>query len=207
MELETFPALELPGLRHGFSTRGAGPLENLEAELTATFTAAGFPMVDAVHAEQPHGNRAQAVYTPLGIRVPEVDALVTSVPRMPLVVRVADCGPVYFYDPVEQVIAVAHSGRKGTEGNIVAATLDCMSDTYGTRAENVIVQLGPCIRPPNYEVDFPAQIEKQARAHGVRHYIDCGRDTAGDLNRYYSYRAEKGMTGRMWAVLMLEEQV
>ena len=57
-------------------------------------------MVDAVHAEQPHGNRAQAVYTPLGIRVPDVDALATAVPSLPLVVRVADCGPVYFYDPV-----------------------------------------------------------------------------------------------------------
>ena len=108
MEIETFPALQLAGLRHGFSTRSEGKLENLETELNATFAAAGFPVADAVHAEQPHGNRAQAVYTPLGIRVPGVDALATSVPRLPLVVRVADCGPVFFYDPVQQVIALAH---------------------------------------------------------------------------------------------------
>src|SRR5271154_3098957 len=111
MDIETFPALQLAGLRHGFSTRSNGPLENLESELNAAFTAAGFTMLDAVHAEQPHGNKAQAVYTPLGIRVPEVDALATSVPRLPLVVRVADCGPVFFYDPVRQGIALAHSGR------------------------------------------------------------------------------------------------
>src|SRR5260221_10988012 len=98
MEIETFPALELSGLRHGFSTRSAAPLENLEAELLAGFTSAGFPMVDAVRAEQPHGNRVQAVYTPCGIPVPDVDALATAVSRMPLVVRVADCGPVFFYD-------------------------------------------------------------------------------------------------------------
>ncbi len=204
MELETFSALDKTGLRHGFSTRSSGPLEKLEAEMVATFAAAGFPMLDAVEAEQPHGNRAQAVFTPLGIRVPDVDALATSVPRMPLVVRVADCGPVYFYDPVQQVIALAHSGRKGTEGNIVAATIACLRETYNTQAENLIVQLGPCIRPPHYEVNFPAEIEKQARACGVRQYHDCGMDTAGDLSRYYSYRAEKGKTGRMWAVLMLE---
>src|SRR5271155_4082806 len=117
MEIETFPALQLAGLRHGFSTRSTGPLENLESELTQSFTAAGFPMIDAVHAEQPHGNRVQAVYSPCGIRVPDVDGLATSVSRMPLVVRVADCGPVFFYDPVQRVIAVAHSGRRGTEGN------------------------------------------------------------------------------------------
>jgi YfiH family protein len=204
MDIETFPALDLAGLRHGFSTRSSGPLETLEEELNASFTAKGFPMVDAVHAEQPHGNRAQAVFTPLGIRVPDVDALATSVPRLPLVVRVADCGPVYFYDPTQQVIAVAHSGRKGTEGNIVAATIACLKDTYETNPKNLIVQLGPCIRPPHYEIDFAAEIQKQAIACGVRNYHDCGQCTASHLDRYYSYRAEKGKTGRMWAVLMLE---
>jgi len=204
MQIETFPALQLSGVRHGFSTRSTGALENLEAELNASFTAAGFPMVDAVHAEQPHGNRAQAVYTPLGIRVPDVDALATSVPRLPLVVRVADCGPVFLYDPVQQVFAVAHSGRKGTEGNIVQSTIQCMRDTYESEPENLIVQLAPCIRPPHYEVDFAAEIERQARACGVRHYHDCGICTAAHLDRYYSYRAEKGKTGRMWAVFMID---
>jgi copper oxidase (laccase) domain-containing protein len=204
MEIETFPALELSGLRHGFSTRCDCPLDQVDTEINAAYVAAGFPMVDAVHAEQPHGNRAQAVFTPMGIRVPDVDAMVTSVPRLPLVIRVADCGPVYFYDPAQQTIAVAHSGRKGTEGNIVKATIDCMQDTYGTQPENLIVQLGPCIRPPDYEVDFAAEIEKQARACGVRHYHDCGKSTAAHLDRYYSYRMEKGKTGRMWAVFMIE---
>jgi polyphenol oxidase len=204
MEIETFPALQLSGLRHGFSTRSPVPLEQVDAEINAAYIAAGFPMVDAVHAEQPHGNRVQAVYTPLGIRVPDVDALATSVPRLPLVVRVADCGPVYFYDPVRQVIALAHSGRRGTEGNIVAETIACLKDTYETNPENLIIQLGPCIRPPHYEVDFAAEIARQARACGVRQYHDCGRCTASHLDRYYSYRAEKGKTGRMWAVMMLE---
>jgi polyphenol oxidase len=204
MEIETFPALTLSGLRHGFSTRCDVPLENLDHEISATYATAGFPMLDAVHAEQPHGNRAQAVFTPMGIRVPDVDALATSVPRLPLVVRVADCGPVYFYDPVQQVIAVAHSGRKGTEGNIVRSTIECLRETYESHPENLIVQLGPCIRPPHYEIDFAAEIERQARACGVRHYHDCGTCTASHLDRYYSYRAEKGKTGRMWGILMIE---
>ena len=204
MEIETFPALQLAGLRHGFSTRSAASPDHLEAELTSTFAAAGFPMADAVQAEQPHGNRAQAVYTPMGIRVPEVDALATSVPRMPLVIRVADCGPVFFYDPIQQVIALAHSGRRGTEGNIVGETVSCLRETFDTHPENLIVQLGPCIRPPHYEIDFAAEIERQARACGVRHYHDCGICTASHLDRYYSYRAEKRKTGRMWAVLMIE---
>jgi copper oxidase (laccase) domain-containing protein len=123
---------------------------------------------------------------------------------MPLVVRVADCGAVFFYDPAQKVIAVAHSGRKGTEGNIVRETIRCLQNTYDTNSENLIVQLGPCIRTPHYEIDFAAEIGRQAKACGVRHYHDCGTCTASHLDRYYSYRAEKGKTGRMWGVFMIE---
>jgi YfiH family protein len=206
MEIETFPALSIAGLRHGFSTRSReGSLENLEAELVRSFASAGFSMDAAVQGEQPHGNRVGVVNAPCVTRIPGVDALATSTPLLPLIVRVADCGPVYFYDPIQRVIALAHSGRRGTEGNVVGETIDCLRSAFRCHPENLIVQLGPCIRPPHYEIDFAAEIGRQARASGVRHYDDCGICTASRLDRYYSYRAEKGKTGRMWAVFMLEE--
>jgi YfiH family protein len=204
MEIEIFSALSLAGLRHGFSTRSKGPLSELDAEMMAAFRAAGFPMERAVQAEQPHGNRVALVAREAYVRVPDVDALATMVPNLPLVVRVADCGPVYFYDPVQRAIALAHSGRKGTEGNIVGETIAAMTKNFGSRPADLVVQLGPCIRPPHYEVDFAAEIGRQARVAGVVNYFDGGSCTASDLERYYSYRAEKGKTGRMWAVLMLE---
>jgi purine-nucleoside/S-methyl-5'-thioadenosine phosphorylase / adenosine deaminase len=203
MEIETFPALDLAGLRHGFSTRDAGPLEQLDTRINEALRAVGFPMDRAVHAEQTHGNRATAVEAPRTSRVPEVDALATSVVGLPLVVRVADCGPVFFYDPVKRAVAVAHSGRKGTEGNIVGATVACLRENYGSEPGDLVVQLGPCIRPPHYEVDFAAEIGRQARGAGVKNFNDGGVCTACRLERYYSYRAEKGKTGRMWGVIML----
>jgi YfiH family protein len=204
LKIETYPALNLPGLRHGFSTRSDQPLEQLDAEVAQAFAAAGFPIALGVHAAQPHGNRVRAVDRPWPGRVPEVDALTTATPGLPLVIRVADCGPVFFFDPVRRAIALAHSGRRGTEGNIVGATLEALQKNYGSTPADLIVQLGPSIRPPHYEVDFPAEIERQARAGGVVHYHDVGTCTASHLDRFYSYRAEKGKTGRMWAVLMLE---
>jgi len=204
MEIETFPALQLSGLKHGFSTRSPGPLENLESEWKKAFATAGFPMENAVEAEQPHSNLVAVVDAPQAMRVPGVDALATATPRLPLVVRVADCGPVFFYDPARRVIAIAHSGRRGTEGNIVGETIVRLQKTFQVHPENLVVQLGPCIRPPHYEVDFAAEIGRQARACGVRDFNDGGICTASHLERYYSYRAEKGKTGRMWAVLMLE---
>jgi YfiH family protein len=204
MEIETFAGLEMVGLRHGFSTRSAGSVEQLNEELQESFRAAGFPVDIAVQAEQTHGNGVAVVDGPSSVRVPGVDALVTATVGLPLVVRVADCGPVFFYDPVRRVIALAHSGRKGTEANIVGATIVRMAEAFGSDPADLTVLLGPCIRPPYYEVDFAQEIGRQARSLGVRHFEDDGVCTAGDLKRYYSYRAEKGKTGRMWGMAMLE---
>ena len=78
-----------------------------------------------------------------------------------------------------------------------------MRHDFGTEPEDLIVVLAPCIRPPHYEVDFAQTIKEQALAQGVLagNYHDCGICTASDLSRYYSYRVEKGNTGRMLALL------
>ena len=135
--------------------------------------------------------------------LPEADALITRLIHVPIVIRVADCGPVFLVDPVQRAIGLAHSGRKGTELNIVGNTISSMVKRFGTRPDDLLVQLGPCIRPPHYEVDFAQTIAQQAKKAGVEKFADCGICTACHLNSYYSYRAEKGQTGRMWAVLML----
>src|SRR2546428_693711 len=81
------------------------------------------------------------------------------------------------------------------------------SDRFGSDSANIIVQLSPCIRPPNYEVDFAAEIVSQCRELGVKEIHDSGVCTACDLDRYYSYRAEKGKTGRMLALLGLNPTI
>jgi copper oxidase (laccase) domain-containing protein len=96
-----------------------------------------------------------------------------------------------------------HSGKKGTELGIVAKAITAMAAHFGSRASDLTVQLSPCIRPPHYEIDFAAEIVRQCREAGVAAVHDGGVCTACDLQRYYSYRAEKGRTGRMLAYLSL----
>ena len=78
-----------------------------------------------------------------------------------------------------------------------------MKEQFGSDPGDLVVQLSPCIRPPHYEIDFAAQIRQQCREAGVNQIHDSGVCTACDLNSYYSYRAEKGKTGRMLALLGL----
>jgi copper oxidase (laccase) domain-containing protein len=96
-----------------------------------------------------------------------------------------------------------HSGKKGTELGIVSSAIKSMAEHFGSRASDLVVQLSPCIRPPHYETDFAAVIVQQCREQSITAVNDCGVCTACDLNRYYSYRAEKGRTGRMLAFLAL----
>jgi YfiH family protein len=204
MKWQTFPSLLQPGFRHGFSSRSSGALADLDNELAESLAREGYPVEDLVQAEQMHGNGVACVQRPER-RVPGVDALVTRQAHLPLVIRVADCGPVYFWDPVQKAAGLAHSGRKGTALNIVGATIRALHKHFGSKPHDLIVQLGPCIRPPHYEVAFAEEIGRQAAAEGATQYADCGICTACHLDRYYSYRAEKGQTGRMWAVAMITE--
>lgn len=134
--------------------------------------------------------------------VPAADGLITATPGVVLAIYVADCGPIWLADRATGAIGLLHSGKKGTEANILECALQEMRRHFGTRPEDVTAVLGPCIRPPHYETDFAASIGRQAAEVGIGRYFDCGEDTAADLARHYSYRMERGVTGRMMALLV-----
>jgi copper oxidase (laccase) domain-containing protein len=160
-------------------------------------------------AEQIHGNAVavvpgcQETVAADGLPVvPGVDGLVTREAGVVLAIYVADCGAIWLADRESGAIGLLHSGKKGTEANILQQALRRMSEHFGTRPENVTAALGPCIRPPDYEVDFASEIERQAARAGVGNFIDCGLNTASDSARFYSYRKELGKTGRMMALIV-----
>ncbi|GMA49150.1 laccase domain protein [Alicyclobacillus contaminans] len=111
--------------------------------------------------EQVHGNRVAVVDASFAGRgalavetaVPDVDALVTAEPELPLAVFAADCVPMLFFDPVRRVVAAAHSGWKGTVGHIAREVLSCMREAFDCSPADVRVALGPSIRRCCYEVD------------------------------------------------------
>jgi len=124
--------------------------------------------------------------------VPGIDGLITASVEVCLGVYVADCCPVYLVDPERRVIGLLHSGRKGSQLGIAAAAIEQMRERFQCDPAKIIVQLGPCIRPPHYEVDFVRQIVGQCEEVGVRQIYDCGTCTATHPDRYYSYRLERG---------------
>ena len=59
---------------------------------------------------------------------------------------------MYFYDPVKEVIAMVHSGWKGTVQKISEVTIQKMRDEFGCKPENMMVAIGPHICKDCYEV-------------------------------------------------------
>ena len=209
-----FPALETPGFAHCFVRRVPGiavsadkaeVLAKLAPVHDAAVTMLGFTNDRLVTAEQVHGGDV-AVATTDGPRFfRNVDGLLTNDPGLLLGIHIADCAPVYVLDPVRRAVALLHSGRKGTETRITSRAIAAMRENYGSDPADLIVQIGPCIRPPLFEVDIAALIRADAAAAGVppERIHDCGLCTGSDTERHYSYRVEKGKTGRMLALLGL----
>jgi polyphenol oxidase len=226
LPFEQFPALSaIEKCSHVFAQRIPGidasaekaeVLKRLEAAHREVRNATGFKDWPLFTAKQIHGNNiavidsavASAVTSAVdGREFPACDGIITNQRGMALGIYVADCCAVYIVDPKIPAIGLVHSGRKGTELGVVANAIRRITERFGSYPANMIVQLSPCIRPPHYEVDFAAKIIRQCRALGVKHIQDSGTCTACDLGRYYSYRAEKGKTGRMLAVLGLNSTI
>ncbi len=81
-----------------------------------------------------------------------VDGLITNVKDMPLVTFYADCVPLFFYDPVNEVVALSHSGWRGTVGKIGKITIEKMSEAFGTSSKDVLCCIAPSICRNCYEV-------------------------------------------------------
>jgi copper oxidase (laccase) domain-containing protein len=209
-----FPALEgLSFLRHCFLLRHpeidtATEREEAIARLAPwhlrEIQALGFDKSQWHTAEQVHGADVADVsgVAQGGAPVPAVDALICNQPGKLLGIYVADCCAVWIADEAAGSFGLVHSGKKGTELGIVPAAISAMVERHGADPARIVVQLSPCIRPPRYEVDFAAQIIADAVAAGVpRPQVhDTGFCTGADLRRFYSYRIERGRTGRMLAL-------
>lgn len=198
-----FPELTRRGLSHCFTLREAATPQSVH--FPARLQEEQLP-VAMVSAEQVHGaGVAKVGRREAGKIIPQADALITREPDLSLVVRVADCGPVWLHCAKTGAIGLVHSGRKGTELGIVPAAIHEMKKELGADPARMLALLGPCIRPPHYDVDFASEILRQLEQEGVAEIVDCGYCTASDPARFFSYRREKGKTGRHFAAVAVKE--
>lgn len=159
--------------------------------------------------------------------IPDTDAFVTDVRRLPLAIFTADCIPVFLYDPKAQAIGLAHAGWKGVLKGIAPKTVSKLQSFFNVEPKNIYAGFGPSIRScccqvgeefkesvsygllsrnGAYYLDLISIAKKQLLDAGLReeNISDSQECTCCRKDEYFSFRREKEGAGRMISVLMLK---
>jgi purine-nucleoside/S-methyl-5'-thioadenosine phosphorylase / adenosine deaminase len=155
-----FEALAAHNVPHAITTREWGSLNpfvsyEVERRLQAAITSAPNPPLGKrlVIAEEVHGADAHVCSPTDGgsIRL-GVDGLISNDPSLILMVYASDCVPLLFFDPVQNVVAALHGGRRSLIKGLIAKTASLMEDRYGSAMGDVLVGIGPALRVCCYEI-------------------------------------------------------
>ncbi|RME25680.1 MAG: laccase domain-containing protein, partial [Deltaproteobacteria bacterium] len=142
----TSEVLERTGVRHGFSTRAAGSLD----ELGLSCARLGIEERRLVLLQQVHGAdvvvAGEKDLERFRAERPVADAAVTAEDRITVGVRTADCLPVLLAAGDGAVVAAAHAGWRGVLAGVVPATVERMA-SLGAEPRRLVAALGPSIRP------------------------------------------------------------
>lgn len=174
--------------------------------------------------------------THFGATTPEdmltAEVLVTNEVGLPLMLLTADCIPGMFYDPKQQVIALAHLNRHTIGHDLAAKTINFLQKKYNSDPDDIRVSFGPYIQVNSYcfsapletapspqladfvlkngddvKIDLCGAFKHQlSRAGVVREHIEVSRsDTASSLKYFSHYRSarESHPEGRMASIAML----
>jgi YfiH family protein len=186
------------------------------------------PATGTVEAEQVHGSSVAVVRrsSPSAQLVAGCDALVTDVAGLMLLIRTADCLPVFFAAPRRGVVGLAHAGWRGLSSALLRRALAALQHVFQIRPSELFVAIGPAIRACCYEVgeeftsrfgsfvqvrsgrrtcDLVGAAVDQLRSSGVRseRITDTRRCTACETAQWFSLRREGQQTGRLVSVIMV----
>lgn len=223
-----------PQIRHLVATRQVGNVsfsveddpENVLKNREKVALEIGASLDDFVVPGLVHGACIEAVGSKergCGSRGPdtvikETDALVTSQSGLVLMLPVADCVPILFFDPTNRAVGIAHAGWRGTLKGVVRKTVETLSRKYNTNPKDLLVGIGPAICVKHYEVDeavLPGAkgnydliaankiqlLEKGVCDKNIEIMPYC---TFERTDLFFSHRAEK-QTGRFATGIMLSE--
>lgn len=177
VEYLTFESLEKTGMvEHLFTTRTGGVSKGIFSTMNLSFsrgdsesdvlenyrrigTLLGCDVKDMVASHQTHTTNIRRITASdkgKGVVVPrdyeDIDGLITNEKGIVLVTYYADCVPLYFVDTEHGAIGLAHSGWRGTVGQMGACMVRAMQEQFGTKTEHLVAAIGPSICQECYEV-------------------------------------------------------
>jgi len=166
----------------------------------------------------------------LDTAIESCDALITNQTDIMLTTLTADCVPILLFDKKKRVIASIHAGWRGTKEKIALKTVKKMQEVFDSNPKDIVAGVAPSIKECCYEVDWSVAQHfkdiKGAYRESVERYmldlahinkiqlLEAGLDredielsnicTACEVDNYFSYRKERGCSGRFMSMIALK---
>jgi len=80
------------------------------------------------------------------------DGLITKSDKIVLGILTADCAPIFFFDSKKNIISAVHAGWRGAKNGVIKNTIKLMLEC-GSKLNNIISCIGPCIGKESYKVN------------------------------------------------------
>jgi polyphenol oxidase len=203
--------------------------ENVIQNRKLFFDSLNIPIDRIALSKQVHGTQVLLVNKP--IITEGYDAMITNTKNIFLAVSVADCTPILIYDTKNKVVAAIHAGWRGTVAGIVSNALDAMKTNFNSSGNDCFAFIGACIGYDAFEVgeevahafapefkktgsngkylvDLKGTNKAQLQNFGIpsSNIEISGLCTVQNNDTLFSHRHEKGVTGRMMAVIGMPDQ-
>lgn len=199
--------------------------KNVDQSRLEFCTALGIRTANLAELEQIHGS--EILEAVAGSRQGSGDALITNRKGIALGIYVADCIPIFLYDPIKKCVAAIHAGWRGTAVEIVKKTVKALENQYGSDSQDLLAWIGPGITGVEYEVDLGVAgnfAERFYRKRGDKYLLDlkavnlnqlleCGLSnenieissysTFTSDNMFHSFRRDGLKAGRHLGVICL----
>ncbi|MFD2628304.1 peptidoglycan editing factor PgeF [Oceanobacillus kapialis] len=119
-----------------------------------------FPLSNWIVGEQVHNTKVKTVTRQdagsgaiqLESSLTGIDGIVSTEEGVLCAAFYADCVPLFFFDPKQHKIGIAHAGWKGSVHGIAEEMVGKFVN-MGTNLTDLLVVIGPCISRKHYEVD------------------------------------------------------
>ena len=228
-----------PDLVFGFSTKPGGVSpepyilnlsisvgdepENVKQNRKLFFDELGIKEEEVTFQKQVHSSNINYAIKPCNFE--NCDGIYTDRRNNFLAVGVADCIPVFLYDPGKKVVAGVHSGWKGTKEKILTKMITELQTKFNCAPDELIAYIGPGISQVRYEVgkEVGELFDESIRYFkNGKYYLDLKKDnydqvlksglkkenievselcTYDEKELLHSYRRDSVKSGRMFGVI------
>jgi YfiH family protein len=187
-----------------------------------------------IYARQIHGNNILLLHeqTQMDLDRPYpfegFDGFITKVPGVVMLVKVADCQPIFLFEAKHKVAGLIHTGWRGSVQNILGKAVYLMEAQFQCRAQDIVAAIGPSLGPccaefRNWRQELPSSFSRFQVAENHFDFWAISQDqlqeaglprenietahicTKCNPEVFYSYRGER-RTGRFAAAMGLKNE-